>query len=208
MVRVKICGITNVEDALYAAETGADALGFVFYEGSPRYVYPRKAREIIQALPPFITTVGLFVNAPASEVRDAVFESGVKLLQFHGSEEPDYCRSFGLEYIKAFRVKGRDSLSDIGDYAAAAYLLDSYSDKEFGGTGKTFDWDAAIYAKRFGRVILAGGLRPGNVADAVARVNPYAVDVSSGVEAAKGIKDKGAVKQFITNAKGLGPTRF
>lgn len=202
MVRVKICGITNVEDALYAAEAGADALGFVFYEKSPRYVNPQTAGEIIQALPPFITTVGLFVDATASEVRDAVFESKVGLLQFHGSEEPEYCRSFGLDYIKVFRVKDRDSLKDMGNYAAAAYLLDAYSDTEYGGTGKTFDWDAAAYAKRFGRVIVAGGLRPDNVADAVARVNPYAVDVSSGVEAAKGIKDKGAVKMFIMNAKG------
>lgn len=203
MVRVKICGITNVEDALYAAEAGADALGFVFYEKSPRYVNPQTAGEIIQALPPFVAAVGLFVDAPASEVRDAVFESRVRLLQFHGSEDPDYCRSFGMDYIKVFRVKDRDSLKDIGDYAAAAYLLDAYSDTEYGGTGKTFDWDAAVYAKRFGRVIVAGGLRPDNVADAVARVNPYAVDVSSGVEAAKGIKDKGAVKMFIVNAKGL-----
>ncbi len=203
MVRVKICGITNVEDALYAAEAGADALGFVFYEKSPRYVNPQTAGEIIQALPPFVTTVGLFVDAPASEVRDAVFESKVRLLQFHGSEAPDYCRSFGIDYIKVFRVKDRHSLKDIGNYAAAAYLLDAYSDTEYGGTGKTFDWDAAVYAKRFGRVIVAGGLRPDNVADAVARVNPYAVDVSSGVEAAKGIKDKGAVKMFIMNAKGL-----
>ena len=202
MVRVKICGITNVDDALYAADAGADALGFVFYEKSPRYVNPQTAGEIIQALPPFVTTVGLFVDAPASEVRDAVFESRVRLLQFHGSEEPDYCRSFGLDYIKVFRVKDKDSLKDIGNYAAAAYLLDAYSDTEFGGTGKTFDWDAAVYAKRFGRVIVAGGLRPDNVAEAVARVNPYAVDVSSGVEAAKGIKDKGAVKMFIANAKG------
>ncbi len=202
MVRVKICGITNVEDAQYAAAQGADALGFVFYKGSPRYIDPVKAGEIIESLPPFVTTVGLFVDAHEAEVRDAVFKSRVGILQFHGSETPAYCGSFGMGYIKAFRVKDRESLTSMGEYGAAAYLLDAYSQSGFGGTGEAFNWGEAVYAKRSGRIILAGGLTPDNVAEAVARVSPYAVDVSSGVEAEKGKKDFGAVSRFIANAKG------
>jgi len=202
MVRVKICGITNMEDAQYAAAQGADALGFVFYKGSPRYIDPVKAGEIIESLPPFIKTVGVFVDAHEAEVRDAVFKSGVSLLQFHGSETPAFCGSFGMDYIKAFRVKDRESLSSLGEYGASAYLLDTYSEMGFGGTGEVFNWDDAVYAKRMGRIILAGGLTPDNVAEAVARVNPYAVDVASGVEAEKGKKDFGAVSRFIANAKG------
>ncbi len=202
MVRVKICGITNMEDAQYAASQGADALGFVFYKGSARYIDPVKAGEIIESLPPFITTVGVFVDTHEADVKDAVFKSGVSLLQFHGSETPAFCGLFGMEYIKAFRVKDRESLSSLGEYGASAYLLDTYSEKGYGGTGEVFNWDDAVYAKRLGRIILAGGLTPDNVAEAVARVNPYAVDVSSGVEASKGKKDFGAVSRFILNAKG------
>lgn len=203
MTRVKICGITNLEDALFAVAQGADALGFVFYKGSPRYIEPEKAGGIIRALPPFVTTVGVFVDAPEVFVRDAVRLSGIRVLQFHGDETPEYCRSFGIGYIKASRVRDAGSLAALeGYHDASAFLLDAYSEKGLGGTGETFDWDAAVTAKKFGRVILAGGLTPDNVAAAVVKVKPYAVDVSSGVEASKDKKDHEAVKRFIANAKG------
>jgi len=207
MVRVKICGITNLEDALHAASCGADALGFVFYKGSPRYIGPDAAGGIIRELPPFITPVGLFVDADEEYVREAAVLSGVRVLQFHGGEPAGYCGSFGLPYIKAFRVRGMESLEDISAYGgAAACLLDAYSDKGFGGTGVTFNWEVAAFAKKFGRIVLAGGLTPENVGEAVARVGPYAVDVSSGVEAAKGKKDHEKVAKFIANAKGKSAT--
>jgi phosphoribosylanthranilate isomerase len=208
MLRVKICGITNLEDAIAACGAGADALGFVFYKGSPRYISPLEAGEIIRSLPPFLTPVGVFVDDAADVVRESAVISGVRVLQFHGSESPDYCRSFGMPYVKAFRVRDMESLSGLERYAdASAYLLDAFSESEFGGTGMTFNWDAAVYAKRFGRIILAGGLTPENVAKAVSTVMPYAVDVSSGVEAAKGRKDHEAVKRFIANAKGHDPNK-
>lgn len=203
MVRVKICGITNLEDAVAACGAGADALGFVFFKASPRYIVPEKAAEIIRALPPFITPVGVFVDEGADEVKEAAGMSGIRVLQFHGSETPGYCGSFGMPYVKAFRVRDMESLAGLEGYAdASAYLLDAYSEAEFGGTGMTFNWDAAVYAKKFGRIILAGGLTPDNVAKAVQTVGPYAVDVSSGVESSKGRKDHDAVNKFIENAKG------
>ena len=206
MVRVKICGITILEDALQAEQAGADALGFVFYKASPRAVTPDEAGGIIRRLPPFVTPVGVFVNAPEAEVADAVKRSGVRVLQFHGSEAPEYCRSFGMPYVKAFRVRDLGSLECMEGYPdAAAFLLDAYSEDAFGGTGLTFNWDAAIYAKRFGRIILAGGLTPENVAHGAGHVMPYAVDVSSGVEAAKGKKDHEAVRKFIAAAKSRRP---
>ncbi len=206
VVRVKICGITNLDDALQAVQAGADALGFVFYRESPRVVTPDEAGAIIRRLPPFVTPVGVFVNARADEVSEAVARSGVRVLQFHGGETPEFCRSFGLPYVKAFRVRDLASLDCMEHYPdAAAFLLDAYSEDAFGGTGRTFNWDAAIYAKRFGRIILAGGLTPDNVARAAGHVMPYAVDVSSGVEAAKGKKDHEAVKKFIIAAKSRRP---
>jgi phosphoribosylanthranilate isomerase len=208
MVRVKICGITNMEDALSAAEHGADALGFVFYKGSPRYIAPEEAGVIICALPPLVTPVGVFVDAGAAEVREAVTSSGVRVLQFHGGETPGQCSSSGAPYIKSFRVRDMRSLEGVGTYLdAAAYLLDTYSESELGGTGVVFNWDIAVYAKRFGRIILAGGLTPDNVGRAVAEVMPYAVDVSSGVEASKGKKDQEKVKTFIAEVRRSDVTR-
>jgi phosphoribosylanthranilate isomerase len=202
MTKVKICGITNLEDALFAAECGADALGFVFFDESPRYIDPVKAGEIVDALPPFISTVGVFADANENFVKHAVNESGVGILQFHGSEGPDYCSSFGMPYLKAFKIRGMESLDALKDYRdAAAFLLDTYSEKEMGGTGVAFNWDIAVAAKPFGRIILAGGLTPENVAEAVRKVVPYAVDVSSGVEAVKGKKDPEAVRKFISAAR-------
>ncbi len=202
MTKVKICGITNLEDALFAALAGADALGFVFFNESPRYIDPARAGEIIAALPPFISTVGVFADAEENFVKHAVNESGVGILQFHGSEGPDYCSSFGMPYLKAFKIRGMESLDALKDYPdAAAFLLDTYSEKEMGGTGVAFNWDIAVAARPFGRIILAGGLDPENVAEAVRKVGPYAVDVSSGVEAAKGKKDPEAVRKFILAAR-------
>jgi phosphoribosylanthranilate isomerase len=202
MAKVKICGITNLEDAMFAAGCGADALGFVFFSDSPRYIDPVKAGEIIDALPPFISTVGVFADADENFVKHAVNESGVGILQFHGSEGPDYCSSFGMPYLKAFKIRGMESLDALKDYQdAAAFLLDTYSDKEMGGTGVAFNWDIAVAAKPYGRIILAGGLTPDNVAEAVRKVGPYAVDVSSGVEALKGKKDPEAVRKFILAAR-------
>lgn len=202
MTKVKICGITNLEDALFAAECGADALGFVFFSESPRYIDPVKAGEIIDALPPFISTVGVFADADENFVKHAVNESGVGILQFHGSEGPDYCSSFGMPNLKAFKIRGMESLDALKDYQDAhAFLLDTYSEKEMGGTGVAFNWDIAVAAKPFGRIILAGGLTPDNVAEAVRKVGPYGVDVSSGVEAVKGKKDPEAVRKFILAAR-------
>jgi phosphoribosylanthranilate isomerase len=202
MVRVKVCGITNMDDAMVAVEAGADALGFIFVQNSPRYIPPGDAGSIIRELPPFVSTVGVFVNAVRGFVEGAVGLSGVRLLQFHGEEEPGHCGSYGLPYVKAFRVKDEGSLALIDGYLnASAMLLDTYDEKEHGGTGRTFNWELAAKAAEEYRVILAGGLNPDNVADAVRMVRPYAVDVSSGVESTKGKKDHDAVRRFISAAK-------
>ena len=207
-MKIKICGITNMEDAMAAADAGADALGFVFFEESPRYIDPVRAGEIIDALPPFISAVGVFVDADENFVKYAVNESGVGILQFHGSEPPDYCDSFGMPYVKALRVKDMESLSALNEYKyAAAFLLDTYSEEEPGGTGMTFNWDMAAAASRGrstgGPIILAGGLTAENVAEAIRKVRPYAVDVSSGVEARKGKKDAEKIRRFITAIRAL-----
>jgi phosphoribosylanthranilate isomerase len=199
---VKICGITRVEDGLAAAHGGAHAIGLVFYPPSPRCVTPAQAAAIIRALPPFVTTVGLFVDTPEQEVRAVLARAPVELLQFHGAEPPDYCRQFGLPYMKAVRVRqGVDLLQYASDYSdAKALLLDAYVDGTHGGTGRTFDWNL-IPRELPLPIVLSGGLDPGNVADAVRRVRPWAVDVSSGVEAAKGIKDAAKIAAFITGVR-------
>ena len=201
-VKVKICGITNVSDATAAAEAGADALGFVFYDKSPRRVSLESAAAIIRGLPPFILKVGLFVDAPAEFVSRAVAECGLNLLQFHGDESPDYCRQFGLLTMKAFRIRDAASLHALRSYSTDAWLLDAYTPDLQGGTGQTFNWDLARVAKTWGKpVFLAGGLTPENVAEAIARARPFGVDVSSGVEAVPGTKDHAKVKAFIEAAK-------
>ena len=200
--KVKICGLTSPEDALFAAEAGADALGFVFYEGSPRHVFPETVREIVSALPPFITTVGVFVNAPPAEIREVLTLTGLDVVQLHGDEPPEESSLFP-RVIKAFRVRDVTVLEEIRRFRASAYLLDTYDPDVPGGTGKSFNWEIAREAARFGPVILAGGLTPGNVAEAVRTARPYAVDVSSGVEAEKGKKDPEKVRLFIERAKGI-----
>jgi phosphoribosylanthranilate isomerase len=202
-VRIKICGITRAEDAVAAVDAGADALGFMFCEASPRCVTPEQAAEILRELPPFVARVGVFVNPSADKVRAAIAETGIDTLQFHGEETSAFCRQFGLRVIKAFRVRDAESLKPLADFRRETWLLDSFVAGKHGGTGAVFNWDLAAQAvKQGGRVILAGGLAPENAADAVRRVRPYALDVSSGVELAPGRKDTAKVRAFIAAAKG------
>lgn len=201
-VKVKICGITNVADAIAASEAGADVLGFVFHQRSPRFLTIEAAAEIIRELPAHVLKAGVFVNAPEEFVSRAVQACGLNLLQFHGEETPEYCVGFGPLSIKAFRVRNGDSLSSLQAYNTDAWLLDTWSSRQHGGTGERFDWALAVEAQKFGRpVFLAGGLTPLNVAEAVRQVKPYGVDVSSGVEKAPGLKDHEKVKAFIAAAK-------
>lgn len=203
-VRVKICGITRVEDALVATSAGADAIGFVFYAKSPRAVDVEQARAIITALPPFVTTVGLFVNMARDELHGLLSRVPLDLLQFHGDESVSQCEGFGRPYIKALRVKpGDDIAARVNEYpSASGILLDTYVEGVPGGTGEAFDW-SLVPADLSKPVILAGGLQPGNVAEAVRQLRPYAVDVSGGVEASKGIKDAQKIAAFIQAARGV-----
>ncbi len=209
MIRVKICGITSAEDALQAVDAGADALGFVFYSASPRHVSPKMARDIIRRLPPFIQTVGLFVNESLSRVNSLADECGLDIIQLHGDESPEFCAGVRRRVIKALRIRDISSLEPMSSYRVSAFLLDAWSPSVPGGTGKCFNWDIAATASDNGRIILAGGLTPENITDAVRRTRPYGVDVSSGVESAPGSKDPAKVREFIENAKGsdfrLGP---
>ena len=199
---VKICGITRPEDALAAARAGAHAIGLVYYASSPRHVTPARAAEIIRVLPPFVTTVGLFVDAGAEEVSSTLAEAPVGLLQFHGGETPEFCRQFKRPYVKAVRVKpGVDLLQYARDFHdAKALLLDAYVEGLHGGSGAAFDWSLIPRGLPL-PVILSGGLTPENVMDAVRRVRPSAVDVSSGVESAKGIKDAQKIAAFIKGVR-------
>jgi phosphoribosylanthranilate isomerase len=202
MVRVKICGITNPEDARAAIEFGADALGFVFVKHSPRHVLPRDAALIIKTLPPFITAVGVFADEDPAAIETVIGETGIGIIQLHGEEPPGTCK-YSHPVLKAIRVKSLQSLDPLEGYrhVVAAFLLDTYTEDQLGGTGRVFNWDIAVEAKQYGRIILAGGLTPENVSDAVRRVRPYAVDVSSGVEMEKGKKDLQKMRLFIENAK-------
>lgn len=197
MTRVKICGLTNLEDALAAVELGANALGFVFAK-SPRRISPESAAKIVRSLPPILTCVGLFVDESPETVRKTAEECQLSALQFHGNESPDYCRQFMIKAIKAFRLRDENSLKAIPHYQVDAYLLDTYVEGTPGGTGESFNWDLALQAKKFARpIILAGGLTPDNVAEAIRKVRPYGVDVSTGIEAEPGRKDYKKVKEFI-----------
>ncbi len=202
MTAIKICGITRIEDALVAAHCGAHAIGLVFYAPSPRHVTLLRAAEIICALPPFVTSVGLFVDATRAEVSAVLAAAHVNLLQFHGNETPEYCRQFGVPYLKALRVRpGADLLQYARDYHdAKALLLDAFVEGLHGGTGATFDW--ALIPKNLSLpVVLSGGLTPHNVTAAVQAVRPWAVDVSSGVEKSKGIKDAAKIAAFVTGVR-------
>ncbi|MFZ2300973.1 MAG: phosphoribosylanthranilate isomerase [Gallionella sp.] len=207
VTRVKICGITRVEDALAAAYSGADAIGLVFYERSPRHVSIAQAAQLAAALPPFISTVGLFVNADAAFVREVLAQVPLDVLQFHGDETPEYCVQFGKPYLKAIRVKAGVDLIQCAArfHTARGMLLDAHVEGVPGGTGATFDW--ALIPKQLPLpVILSGGLDAENVAAAIEQVRPYAVDVSSGVEsggveAGKKIKDAAKIARFIQEVK-------
>jgi len=202
MTKVKICGLMNLEDAMIAAESGADALGFVLYSKSPRCIKPKAVKEIVRQLPPYLTTVGVFANANVDEIVDVMDECGLDLAQLQGDELPSLCERLGSKAIKAIRVKDLNSLTSMKSYSVRAFVLDTYRPENFGGTGKQFDWDLAVEAKQYGRVILAGGLNPENVREAIQKVRPYGVDVSSGVECRIGKKDPEKVRQFTRMAKG------
>jgi phosphoribosylanthranilate isomerase len=197
--RVKICGVTNVADALAAAEAGADMIGLMFYEHSPRHISLATAEEISRALPPFVLRVGVFVNPAEELVLRAIGDCNLSLLQFHGDEPSEFCTQFGLMSVKALRVHAAESLKALKNFHTDAFLLDAFSSTTPGGTGEKFNWDLAAEAQKFGKpIFLAGGLTPENVADAVKKVRPFAVDVSSGVESAPGKKDAAKVRAFIT----------
>ena len=200
--RVKICGITRPEDAVEAARLGVDAVGLVFYAKSPRYVSIEQARAICQQLSGFVTVVALFMNPDAEQVSQVLAEVPVDLLQFHGEESAEFCRSFDKPYIKALGMGGDGQLSGLVEkYTdARGILLDSNAIGAAGGTGKVFDW-SLIPEQLCGSIILAGGLNPDNVAEAISKVHPYAVDLSSGVEAAPGIKDSALMAQLINEVK-------
>ncbi|WP_420266737.1 phosphoribosylanthranilate isomerase [Candidatus Magnetominusculus dajiuhuensis] len=202
MIRVKICGITNMRDAMAAVDFGADALGFVFYDKSPRHITPETAAEIIEVLPPFITTVGVFVDETEKKINKIKEAAGFDVVQLHGSEPPEMA-AFWPKVIKAFRIRDFTDLEPLSkfDVWVTAFLLDAYAEDSFGGTGKLFNWEIAVEARQFGNIILSGGLNPDNIEAAVRKVSPYAVDVSSGVEASKGKKDHVRMRQFIERAK-------
>jgi phosphoribosylanthranilate isomerase len=197
--RVKICGITRVEDALIAVQSGADAIGLVFYKESPRFVTIETARAIAAALPPFVSVVGLFVNASRANIDEVLAQTHLDILQFHGDETAADCMQFNLPYFKAIRVKGDTNLVQYASEfsGAKALLLDAHSDAAYGGTGLTFDW--SLIPKNLPKpIILAGGLTPQNVGEAIGQVLPYAVDVSGGVEQGKGIKDAAKIAAFMS----------
>ncbi len=202
MVRVKVCGITNIQDATAAHLYGADALGFVFAK-SPRRVERETVRDIIRALPPFTQLVGVFVNEVPEVVAETVRYCRLNCVQLHGDEPPDYCAGFDWPVVKAFRVGTREDIERIRSYRGrvSALLLDTYQPGLAGGTGRTFDWSIAAEARDMGPLVLAGGLDPDNVRAAVQVVRPYAVDVSSGVEMSPGLKDHEKMRLFIGRAK-------
>ena len=197
-VRVKICGITRIEDAMCAVEQGVDAIGLVFYEPSPRNVNINQAYEIANSVPAFVSVVGLFVNAEPGFIHEVISKVKIDLLQFHGDETPEQCASYNLPFMKAIRVKSDTNLVQCAkDFSAAkGLLLDAYHENAVGGTGQVFDWN--LIPKQLTKpIILAGGLNPENIRQAIERVSPYAVDVSGGVEASKGIKDAAKIAAFM-----------
>ncbi len=202
-VKIKICGITNREDALMAAGLGADMLGFVFWERSPRSITPEAAALIIKELPPDLMTVGVFVDEAAARVNEIVDIVGLTIAQLHGAESIEYCGSIKGRYIKALRVKDADSLRCLTYYHAEAILLDTFVKGRPGGTGASFDWSLLADMDYDGDIILAGGLTPDNIEDALGHYLPYAVDISSGVEASPGKKDPEKIKKFIEKVRGF-----
>ena len=204
-MKVKICGITNVDDARVAVAAGADALGFVMYRKSPRFVEPAVVKSIVAGLPPFVLPVGVFVNEECDRVRALMDDCGLALAQLHGDESAAYCQDLGRPVMKALRLKDRGTFLALAEFHGRAnvrgFLIDAFSNQAYGGTGQTVDWTLAQEAARSTPIVLAGGLTPTNVAEAIARVRPYGIDVSSGVELSPGKKDHAKVKAFIAAAK-------
>lgn len=198
---VKICGITNIEDALAAVEFGADALGFNFYAKSPRHVSFERAQKILDDIPSTVLKVGVFVNESERTVKDLSVALELDYLQFHGDETPSYCEQFATPYWKAFRLKDERTLELMKKYKCEYYLVDTFIAQSYGGTGVTGNWDLAREAKKVGKIILAGGLTPENVADAIRTVGPDGVDVASGVEEKPGRKSAAKIERFISNAR-------
>ena len=199
-VKVKVCGMTSLKDALVAVEGGADAVGFIFYKKSPRSVTMKTVREIVLELPPFVDTVGVFVDETAEQINKIADYCNLDIIQLHGDESPTFCKKIRRKVIKAFRIKDMQSVKKISNFQVSGFLLDTFSEKLHGGTGKVFDWNLALPAKKFGPVIMAGGLTPNNVQQAVRQIRPYGVDVCSGVESEPGIKDHKKVRAFLKNA--------
>ncbi|MEJ2588735.1 MAG: phosphoribosylanthranilate isomerase [Deltaproteobacteria bacterium] len=205
MVRIKICGITHMDDALMAVHLGADALGFIF-ASSPRRITPECARLIVNGLPPFVQTVGVFVNESRAIIRDTMAFCGLDMIQLHGDESPEFCKGLGSVPIKSFRIKDAESLTPMGRYQGKvrAVLLDTFQSNKPGGTGKAFDWGLALKAKAFDMpLILSGGLGPSNIERAVAVVTPYAVDVNSGIETAPGKKSAVLMEELMNKLKSV-----
>ncbi len=202
--RIKICGITNIEDALMCVDCGVDALGFVFYKDSPRFVQPDVAADIVSELPPFVTAVGVFVNESRSNIVDVACRVGLDRVQLHGDEGVDECDALSsLKPMKAIRIKDKEDIEEVEGYrgVVAAFVLDTRVEGVYGGTGRSFDWKLALPVRRHGRVILSGGLTPENVVEAIKLVEPYGVDVSTGIEREPGRKDPLKVRAFIENIK-------
>ncbi len=200
MTRVKICGITRTEDALLAARLGADALGFNFWPRSKRYLAPAAARAIVRRLPPYVTAVGVFVDPSREELLRAIEASGVTAVQLHGDEPPELCASLPVPAVKAIRVADAHALALLASYEVSGFLLDAPG-PGYGGTGETFDWSIAVEAAASVPVVLAGGLTPENVAEAIRVVRPWGVDVASGVESSPGVKDEDKLRRFIAAAR-------
>jgi phosphoribosylanthranilate isomerase len=200
-IKVKVCGITNAEDALAAVEAGADALGFIFYEKSPRYVVPAVAANIIAELPPLVTPVGVFVNEGLATVRSIMDTCGLAMAQLHGDENVSYCRELARPAMKALRLRDRGSLLALAEYqgrgGVRGFVLDTFSELSYGGTGQITDWGLAAEVAKSTPILLAGGLTPDNVTEAIRTVRPYGVDVSSGVESAPGKKDHAKMRAFV-----------
>ncbi len=209
ITKVKICGITSAEDAAVAVEAGADALGFVFYRKSPRYIEPLVAKQIIMGLPPLVTAVGVFVDEEQQVVRSLMDDCGLALAQLHGQESAVYCQELGRPVLKALRVKDRSSFLALAEFQGRAgvrgFVLDAFSDQAYGGTGQVIDWELAAEVARAAHILLAGGLTPDNVATAIQSVQPYGVDVSSGVEREPGKKDHEKVRAFIRAVRVVSP---
>jgi phosphoribosylanthranilate isomerase len=200
-VKVKICGMTNLKDVKVAVDGGVDAVGFIFYKKSPRSVTMQAVREIVLELPPFVDSVGVFVNETAEQINKIADHCKLDRVQLHGDESPAFCKKIRRRVIKVIRVKDIQSLKKLSDYPVSSFLLDTFSEDQYGGTGKVFDWNLAYSAKKYGPIILAGGLTPINVRQAIQRIQPYGVDVCSGVESQPGIKDHKKMQAFLKNVK-------